>query len=40
MMDIEAIETENVHDFVLRVNGEVCELEEDVQLKVGDKVSI
>lgn len=40
LMDIEAIETENVHDFVLRVNGIVCELEDDVRLKVGDKVSI
>lgn len=40
IMDIESIETENVHDFVMRINGEVCDLENDVRLNVGDEVSL
>lgn len=40
VMDIESIELENVYDFVVKINGEVQDFEDEVRLNVGDEVFI
>jgi hypothetical protein len=40
VMDIESIELENVYDFVVKINGEVQDFEDDVRLNIDDEVFI
>jgi len=40
LADIDTIETTNIYDFVVRINGKVETFEDDVTLKPGDEVSI
>ena len=39
-IDIDAIETKNVHDFVIKVNGEVQTFEDEVKFFEGDKIEV
>lgn len=40
VIDIDSIETKNVHDFVIKINGKVQDFEDAVTLQVGDEVFI
>ena len=40
VIDIDEIETNNVHDFVIKINGEVQSFEDEVTLQIGDEVFI
>ena len=40
VIDIDTIETKNVHDFVIKINGEVQTFDDEVKLNVGDEVFI
>jgi len=40
VIDIDTIETNNVHDFVIKINGEVQTFDDEVKLNVGDEVFI
>ena len=40
IVDIESIETNNVNDFVIKINGEVQDFENNVRLEVDDEVFI
>jgi hypothetical protein len=39
-IDIDTIETKNVHDFVIKVNGEVQTFEDEVKFFEGDKIEV
>lgn len=40
VIDIDTIETINVHDFVIKINGKVQDFEDEVKINVGDEISI
>ncbi len=40
VIDIDTIETNNVHDFVIKINGKVQNFEDEVTLNIGDEVFI
>lgn len=40
VIDIDTIETKNVHDFVVKINGKVQTFEDEVTLNVGDEIFI
>ena len=40
VIDIDTIETKNVHDFVIKINGKTQTFEDEVTLQIGDEVFI
>lgn len=40
VVDIDTIETENVHDFVIKVNGKVQTFDDEVKFNIGDEIDI
>ena len=39
-IDIDSIETKNVHDFVIKINGEVQDFDDEVKFINGDKIEV
>ncbi len=40
VIDIDSIEIKNVHDFVIKINGEVQDFKDEVKLNIGDELFI
>lgn len=40
IIDIDEIETNNVHDFIIKINGKVETFEDEVKINVGDEIFI
>ena len=40
VIDIDSISTKNVHDFVIKVNGVVQKLDDEVKINIGDEVNV